>query len=84
VHTQKKNGFRHARITNTWNRTGPKTVNDFSSAIDSFREQVVAGAMEIFYLDVPQLKRACTTALTSRVISKQARDHSRVINEEAR
>ena len=52
MHTHKKNAFSVTRITNSRYRTIPVSLDDISSTIDFFREQVVAGTMEIFYLDV--------------------------------
>ena len=52
MHTHEENAFSAARITNSRYRTIPVSWDDISSAIDFFREQVVAGAMKIFYLDV--------------------------------
>jgi len=52
MHSQEKNAFSAARITNSRYRTIPVSLDNISSAIDFFREQVVAGAMKIFYLDV--------------------------------
>ena len=52
MHTHEKNTFSAARITDARHRAIPVSVDDFGSAIDFFREQIVAGAMKIFYPDV--------------------------------
>lgn len=52
MHTQKENTFSPARLTNARHRTFAVSLDDISSAIDFFREQVEAGTMKIFYLDV--------------------------------
>ena len=52
MHTHEKDTFSAAWITNSRYRAIPVSLVDISSAIDFFREQVVAGTMEIFYLDV--------------------------------
>ena len=52
MHTHEKNTFSAARITDARHRAIPVSVDDFGSPIDFFREQIVAGAMKIFYLDV--------------------------------
>jgi hypothetical protein len=52
MHTHEKNAFSVTRITNSRYRTIPVSLDDISSTIDFFREQIVAGAMKIFYPDV--------------------------------
>jgi hypothetical protein len=52
MHTHEKNAFSAVRITNSRHRAIPGSLDDISTAIDFFRKQVVAGTMEILYLDV--------------------------------